>query len=101
MAVKELVDPDTYRADWIEPTKLEEEAEKKGMVSEIRFRKIETALKNANDTITKTQTHLGIENLDELPTLNGKNLPQLLADSKQLGELSDTLKKYFNLTDLT
>ncbi|CAG8620131.1 21_t:CDS:1 [Paraglomus occultum] len=101
MAVKELVDPNTYRADWIDPTKLEEEAKKKGMISGTKFREIETSLKNANDTITRTQTYLGTDDLNNLPTLSGKTLAQLLADSNQLGELSDTLKNNFNLTDLT
>jgi len=71
------------------------------MVSGARFLKIETGLKNANDTIALTQTHLGIGDLNNLPTLNGKTLAQLLADSNQLGQLSDALKNNFNLTDLT
>jgi hypothetical protein len=69
------------------------------MISGKRFREIETILKNANDTITRTQTHLGIDDLNNLPALNGKTLNQLLDDSNQLGQLSDTLKNNFNLTE--
>ena len=80
---------------------MEQAAKDKGLVSKSDFTKMTTELAKANDIITETQTYLGVNDLADLPSLNGKTLNQLLDDSSQLRQFKYTIKNDFNITNLT